>query len=109
MTRFATAVLPLTVLLLAAGAQAGGEVVEVIIKKFEFRPAELTIPAGTTVRWVNQEKRQYHSVWFQELGEPEPGYFFPEESYERTFDTPGTFPYLCGPHPRMRGVVIVTQ
>jgi plastocyanin len=86
-----------------------GAIVEVAIKDFKFQPAKLTIKAGTTVRWVNREKRQYHSVWFEQLGEPEPDYFFPEESYERTFVTPGEFPYRCGPHPRMRGEIRVTE
>ena len=94
---------------LATGVHAGGEPVEVTIRDFAFQPAAITVPAGTTVRWVNREKRQYHSVWFEALGEPEPDYFFPEESFERTFDTPGEFPYRCGPHPEMRGTVTVTE
>jgi plastocyanin len=32
---------------------------------------------------------------------------FPDESYERRFDKPGRYPYTCGPHPEMKGVVIV--
>lgn len=89
------------------GKVVEGKVVEVVIKDFTFLPARLTVKAGTTVRWINQEKRQYHSVWFEQLGEPEPDYFFPEESYERNFALPGTFPYRCGPHPEMRGEIHV--
>jgi plastocyanin len=79
----------------------------VIIKDFSFQPQEITIQKGDTVRWENHEKRQYHSVWFEELGEPEPDYFFPEESFERTFDDAGDLPYRCGPHPKMTGTVHV--
>lgn len=82
---------------------------EVIIEKFAYQPQTITVKAGDTVRWVNNEKRQYHNVWFEQPGEPEPGYFFPGESYERTFDQPGSFPYHCGPHPEMTGTVIVTE
>ena len=85
----------------------GGVTHEVGIKDFAFHPPELTIKAGDTVRWVNMEKRQYHSVWFEELGEEEPDYFFPEEGVERTFDKPGTYRYRCGPHEEMRGVIHV--
>lgn len=92
----------------AATAWADSEKALVIIKDFKFQPEVIQVKAGTTIRWENREKRQYHSVWFEALGEPEPvDYFFPEESYERRFDKAGTFPYRCGPHPEMRGVVEV--
>jgi len=81
--------------------------VEVIIKKFKFIPSEITIQKGDTIVWLNKEKRQYHSVWFEQLGEEEPGYFFPDESYSRRFDNEGDFPYRCGPHPEMTGIVHV--
>lgn len=81
--------------------------VTVDIFEFKFIPQEITVKAGTTVRWINKEKRQYHSVWFEKLGEPEPDYLFPDDSYERRFDKAGKFPYRCGPHPEMTGVVHV--
>ena len=81
--------------------------VEVTIYKMRFNPPEVTIDKGTTVRWVNKEKRQYHNVWFEESGEEEPDYLFPGDVYERRFDEVGEFPYRCGPHEEMRGVVRV--
>lgn len=89
-----------------AQAGASGEVHRVEIKKFQFIPATLTINKGDTVVWFNAEKRQYHSVWFQKL-EPETDYFFPGEEYAKTFDQAGTFDYICGPHPKMTGQIIV--
>jgi plastocyanin len=87
---------------------ACAETVEVEVRKMEFIPSELTINKGDTVRWVNRERRQYHSVWFEELGEEEPAdYFWPEETFERQFNEAGSFPYRCGPHDGMSGVVIV--
>ncbi|MFQ5643878.1 MAG: plastocyanin/azurin family copper-binding protein [Thiogranum sp.] len=91
------------------GAVADEDVRLVIIRDFRFTPQEITIKRGETVRWENREKRQYHSVWFEASGEPEPEYFFPEESYQRTFDAGGDFPYRCGPHPEMTGTVHVTD
>lgn len=102
--------------LLACGFLATGnpllaaETVTVDVQKYKFVPPEITVKAGTTVRWVNKEKRQYHSVWFKESGEPESEYFFPDETFERTFDTPGVYPYVCEPHETdydMKGVVRV--
>lgn len=77
------------------------------ISKFKFIPAELTIHAGDSIKWINKEKRQYHSVWFESSGEPEPDYFFPDESYKKTFDQPGVYSYRCGPHPKMTGKITV--
>ncbi len=83
--------------------------VVVEIYKMKFVPEEITIEQGDTVVWKNVEKRQYHSVWFKQLQKEEPDYFFPDETYQRNFNKAGTFPYECGPHPRMKGNVIVTN
>ena len=104
----------LLVYLLAVFSQsvfAGGDQGQiVIIKDFKFIPQEITIKQGQTLRWENQEKRQYHSVWFEALGEEEPDdYLFPEDTYQREFQQTGSFHYRCGPHPEMTGIVHVTQ
>lgn len=85
-----------------------GEVAEVKIEKMEFVPQTIKIRAGTTVTWVNMEKRNNHSVYFQQESLPESDRLFPGESWQRVFDKPGIFPYLCGPHPEMTGTVEVT-
>ena len=90
--------------------QAGGDESLVIIKGYKFIPQEITIKKGATLRWKNQEKRQYHSVWFETLDEEEPDdYLFPEDTYDRKFNQAGKFSYRCGPHPEMLGTVIVTE
>lgn len=80
---------------------------QVVIKKFKFIPAEITIKAGDSVTWLNEEKRQYHSVWFEQSGEPETDYFFPGETYSKSFNEAGDLPYRCGPHPEMTGMIHV--
>ena len=80
----------------------------VVIKKFKFIPQEITIKQGQKIRWINREKRQYHNVWFEALGEEEPeDYLFSGDTYERHFKKTGSFPYRCGPHPKMTGTVHV--
>ncbi|KIC38559.1 copper-binding protein [Ruegeria sp. ANG-R] len=70
----------------------------VLMYKYNFCPFELTIKAGTTVRWVNVDKRTSHSVLLKDGSEPESDRLFPEESVDMTFLTPGPQDYLCGPH-----------
>jgi plastocyanin len=104
--------LPLLGLLGAGGPAPAGETVVVATKNYAFVPAEITIRPGTRVRWENRDRRQYHSVYFEQLGDPEGDYFFPGESRERVFDTPGTYPYICEPHWKthgMTGVVHVVE
>ena len=70
----------------------------VLMYKYNFCPAELTVKTGTTVRWVNVDKRTSHSVLLKDGSEPESDRLFPEETVEMTFLTPGPQEYLCGPH-----------
>ena len=90
----------------AAGAPAAAA--EVRIKDYKFVPERITVKAGATVKWVNDEKRASHSIWFREERLAESERMFHGESWERRFQAPGTYRYTCGPHPEMQGVVIVT-
>lgn len=87
-------------------------VVVVKMHKYTFCPPNLTVPKGTTVRWVNVDKRTSHSVWLKDAGVAESERFFPEEIWEHTFTEDGDYPYLCGPHwedDDMRGFVKVVE
>lgn len=92
----------------AAPLHALAQTVEVRIRDYAFDPARITIRAGTTVKWINLEKRVSHSVLFTGVGGFESERMFPEESWQRRFDAPGEYRYTCGPHPEMTGVVVVT-
>lgn len=92
--------------LLAAAADAD---VEVAIGNMRFDPPAVTVKAGTTVTWVNREKRTNHSVLFEQENNLESDRLFPGETYRRTFDRPGAYPYRCGPHPEMRGLIEVIE
>ena len=89
----------------ALPAGATGVLHEVAIRAMQFEPAELTVQAGDTVRWVNREKRTSHSLLFADA--PESERLLPDEAWERRFDAPGSYPYRCGPHPEMTGQVRV--
>jgi plastocyanin len=96
-------------LTLAAFLAHAGEVVEVSIEKMHFIPQIIKVKPGTTVKWVNNEKRGDHSVSFEKEGFPESDRFFPGETWQRTFEKSGSYPYVCGIHPEMTGVVEVAE
>jgi plastocyanin len=92
------------------GAKETGKVT-VLMYKYRFCPPNLTVKVGTTVRWINVDKRTSHSVWLKDAGLAESVRLFNKESHEFTFGAPGTFPYICGPHgveEKMVGHVTVT-
>lgn len=75
----------------------------VTIKNFAFSPATITVKAGTTVVWTNEDSATHtvNSATFNS------GNLGTGQTFSQTFSTPGTFNYSCGIHPSMKGVVIV--
>lgn len=81
--------------------------------KYTFCPTVLKVKQGTTVRWVNVDKRTSHSVWLKDQGKEESDRLFSEEHVEIKMDfPPGDLGYICGPHHEsedMRGRIIITE
>jgi len=112
MRLFSTAALGSLALVCAIAVSAtlgANSQIEVRAADSKFTPDRVEVKAGTTVRWVNADKRTSHSVIWLGPGGFESERFFPGETYERKFEKPGTYPYSCGPHPEMKGVVVVTD
>ncbi|MGH3833510.1 MAG: cupredoxin domain-containing protein [Pseudonocardiaceae bacterium] len=78
----------------------------VSILNFAFSPATVTIKAGTTVTWTNQDQ-DAHTVSAMS-GAFHSATLNTGQSYSHTFTTPGRFDYLCTIHPFMLGTVVVT-
>lgn len=76
----------------------------VTIANYAFSPASISVPVGTTVKWVNASGRT-HTVGFEETTSAD---IPPDGSYERSFDASGSFEYRCGIHPTMTGSVVVS-
>jgi plastocyanin len=76
------------------------------IKDFAFNPATVTVSAGTTVTWTNQDLAPHTAT--AEDGSFDTGRLNQGESGSVTFDQPGTYAYVCTFHPSMKGTVVVT-
>jgi len=87
----------------AVKAAAGPVAVE--IRNFHFMPATLTVTAGTTVTWTNDDSsphtvtdksRVLHSAALDT-----------KDTYSFTFTAPGEYTYGCTFHPMMTGKIVV--
>jgi carboxypeptidase T len=81
-----------------------GSTRDVSIGDFFFDPQNLTIPAGTTVRWTDAEDSHTTTsdtaVW-------DSGTLNPGDQFSYTFNTPGSYPYHCEFHLGMEGTITV--
>ena len=90
----------------AATAMATGDHA-VKIAGFAFGPAKVTVPAGKPVTWTNTDDSPHQIVV---TGTPMKSDFLMKgQSHTQTFDREGTFNYVCGLHPSMKGAVEVTK
>lgn len=85
----------------SSGPSASGEV---RIVGFAYDPEVLEVAAGSTINWTNGDSAA-HTVDGDELDSERLG---EGESFEHTFEVPGTYGYACAIHPFMRGTVEVT-
>lgn len=100
-TGLATGILSARQVLAAASAPA-----LITIDNFTFGPANLTVPAGTTVTWTNHDDIPHSVVATDKTFRS--AALDTNESFTFTFRAAGTFAYFCGLHPHMTGKVTVT-
>ena len=83
---------------------------KVAVKDFQFGPKAVTVKAGSTVTWTNEDSFD-HSIEIEslKLSGPKFGPQTMPTSFTHQFETPGTYPYFCGVHNSMTGTVIVTS
>lgn len=70
---------------------------------FGYVPASTSIPAGTTVRWVNASSAPHTVTGFG----VDSGIIPVGGQFTYTFSRPGTYTYSCMLHPGMTGVIVV--
>ena len=77
----------------------------VTLANFAFSPATLTVKAGTTVTWTNNDSTT-HTVT-SDTGVFNSGNLAPNATFSYTFSTAGTYAYHCSIHSTMKGTIIV--
>ena len=80
---------------------------EVKIDNFSFTPPVLTIPAGTTVTWINRDDIPHTVVSTDDAKTFKSKALDTDEKFSFTFAKPGTYPYFCSIHPKMTAKVVV--
>jgi plastocyanin len=75
--------------------------------RFTFEPAELRVPVGQRITWVNCEEAGAPHTSTAIAGEWDSALLQPGEVFTQTFTEPGTFEYFCEIHPFMVGRVVV--
>ena len=72
-----------------------------------FNPTQVTVPAGSTVTWLNRGSNLHTATSFDGLCES--GNLGRDGRFNFTFTEPGTYQYFCSLHPAtMRGEIRVT-
>ena len=105
------------------GTQSSSNSTVIIIQNYAYNPAQLTVTAGTTVTWINQDtvghtvtegnpnspKSPSTRIFDSSHGTEGAGVVTiqPGKSYSFTFTIPGEYEYYCIPHPFMIGHITV--
>lgn len=92
-------------LVLATGLASADQQIEIRMRNNTYQPDALTVPAGTAVRWVNDDA-DIHTI-SQVGGGFESGLLFTRDGWSYTFNDPGTYEFYCLPHPYMHGTITV--
>ena len=78
---------------------------EVDIDQFTFTPQHVTVKAGGTVTWTNEDDVPHTIASSSKLFKSKA--LDTGDKFSFTFTTPGTYEYFCSLHPHMTGAVVV--
>lgn len=81
--------------------------VEITIEDTQFKPDEVTIKVGQTVRWTNKDNRDHIIMAKDQSFKSEN--LRPKDTFEFKFKEAGTFDYICVYRPRMLGQIKVEE
>jgi len=116
--RFAAVAAALTLTACAGGGPGGqssrasvpapSEPNQVVIYDYKFYPPTLTVPVGTTVSWINHDTAPHTATHRSYTVEPfDTGELPNGQVYRHTFQTAGSYAYICIYHQGMQGTIVV--
>lgn len=91
-----------------AAAYAATSANTVEIKGYAFAPADVSVPVGTTVTWVNEDSVPHTVTGKSGPAKFDSGQIASGGSWSGTFVTPGTYDYYCADHPQMVARITIT-
>jgi plastocyanin len=100
-----TTILPATIVTPERTASVSDNTIAIV--KNTFIPANMTVKAGSTVRWVNEDDHP-HRIGFEDKAFSTSTYLLgATQSASQRFDHAGTYNYSCLIHPYMQGTITV--
>ena len=90
---------------LAANTSDQSASATVKIDNFSFGPTSLTVAAGTTVTWTNNDDVPHTVVSDDKLFKSKA--LDTDDKFSYTFTKPGTYNYFCSVHPKMTAKIVV--
>jgi plastocyanin len=89
----------------ASGAVAPEPAIDIV--NFVFEPKSLTVKAGTTVTWTNEDTAVHSVKDTSPLATPVSPDLSKGATFTITYGQPGSYTYICGIHQYMTGSVQV--
>ncbi|GGS66628.1 cupredoxin domain-containing protein [Streptomyces violaceus] len=102
-----SAVLTLLALPLLPTGQASAASYSVTMKGYAFSPASLSVPAGSTVTWTNQDTAPHDVKTTSGPVSIHSPMLDKGQSWSFTFTTAGSYGYVCTVHPNMTAGITV--
>jgi len=81
----------------------------ITIEKNTFRPANMTVKVGSTVRWVNADDHPHRIEFVDKAFSTSTFLLGASQSFSQRFDRAGTYDYDCTIHPYMQGTITVEE
>ena len=94
--------------LLAGAAVMAAPAADTAVKidNFTFAPQRVTVKAGTTVTWTNNDDVPHNVVSLDKTSFKSKA-LDTGEKFSYTFTKPGNYPYFCSIHPKMTAEIVV--
>lgn len=89
------------------GPRVSAARVDMVLDARQFRPRVIVIPAGTTVKFPNQDPFNHNVFSLAEPNAFDLGLYGRGESHDHRFTRPGLVRVYCNIHPRMTGFIVV--